>query len=75
MGKFIVNTGTITYALRGRDSLRKYGYNAYMFRNNGKSSVGCGYSISVKGNSKMEIIDILNREGVKFISIIDSDIK
>ena len=73
MGKFIVNTGTITYALRGRDTLRKYGYSAYMFRKTGKGSVGCGYSIAVTSNSKKEIIDLFHREGVKFISINDSD--
>lgn len=68
MEKYIINTGTITYALRARDILRNNGYSAYMFRNSGKDTVGCGYAVKVTGN-KNAIVKILNNAGIKYNSI------
>lgn len=72
MDKNIVNSGTITYAIRGRDALRNKGYKAYMFRNNGKSAVGCGYSISTNC-SKSEIERIFRNERIKYNSIVSGE--
>lgn len=72
MGKSIINTGTVTYALRGRDLLRAKGYSAYMFRTTGKSTVGCGYSISTSADSKT-VEKIFISEGIKYISIEQGD--
>lgn len=74
MDKYIINTGTITYALRARDALRNKGIKAFMFRNTGKSAVGCGYSVSAIA-AKSEIENILNSSGVKFISITPGEVK
>ncbi len=72
MDKNIINSGSITYALRGRDVLRNNGCKAYMFRNSGKSAVGCGYSISTNC-SKQDIERILQKEKVKYISIVSGE--
>lgn len=68
MEQNIINTGSITYAIRGRDILRSYGCKAYMFRKSGKDAVGCGYSISTDCE-KGKIEKILQENGVKYISI------
>ena len=57
----IINTGTITNAIRGRDALRNKGYRAYMFRSSGKDSQGCGYSISCEC-SEERIKEIFEKE-------------
>ena len=42
---------SITYAVKGRDLLRKYGFSAYMERDlNPKEGEGCGYKIKVLGD-------------------------
>lgn len=68
----IINTGTITYALRGRDLLRNKGYKAYMKRNVGKGAVGCGYTI-ITACPKREIISLFAENGIKYVSIISAD--
>lgn len=68
MDKNIINSGSITYALRGRDALRARGYNAYMFRSQGKPKIGCGYSISTNC-AREKIEQIFKEENIKFIAI------
>lgn len=72
MNKYIINTGTITYALRGRDALRSRGYTAYMHRMTGKSAVGCGYSVSTDCDEAV-IKDIFKSEGIKYVSIVPGE--
>ncbi len=72
MDKNIVNSGSITYAIRGRDALRNNGCKAYMFRNKGKSAVGCGYSISTNC-SKADIEKIFMLEKIKYVSIVSGE--
>ena len=72
MDKNIINSGTITYATRGRDILRSYGYKAYVFRTEGKSAIGCGYSISTNC-SKQEIERIFAQKKIKYISIVSGE--
>lgn len=51
MGRYVVSTGTITYAIKGRDLLRSLGYKAYVERRQyGLGSKGCGYVIVFEGN-------------------------
>ncbi len=68
----IINTGTITYALRGRDLLRSKGYKAYMKRNSGKNAIGCGYTI-ITDCSKEKIVELFNLSSIKYVSILGSD--
>ena len=72
MDENIVNSGSITYAIRGRDVLRARGYKAYMLRSRGKSSAGCGYSISTNC-PRQEIARIFAEEKVKYLSIAQGD--
>ena len=65
----MVVTGTITYALRGRDILRKKGFKATVERNLGGSNrYGCGDGIAVIGD-----IDgarrILKDNGIKVLDV------
>ncbi len=68
MDKNIINTGTITNAIRGRDALRANGCKAYMFRKHGKDAVGCGYSVSTECNIE-KINKIFNDYSIRYISI------
>mgnify|MGYP002727759885 FL=1 len=69
MKKYIITTGTVTYAIKGRDTLRRKGINATIERiTSGKGSAGCGYSIIIGGNLD-EAIAILRDAGVKILEI------
>jgi len=70
--KNIVNTGTITYALRGRDALRSYGFSAYMQRISGKAGIGCGYAV-ITTCDETTIRKIFDKMGIKYISIVSND--
>ncbi len=69
MGKYMIVTGTITYAIRGRDILRKHGYHANIEKTKSNLNHGCGYSISVSGNIE-EIKGILISASIKILEII-----
>ncbi len=68
MGKFLIVTGTITYAIRGRDVLRRHGYTANMEKTKSGLNHGCGYSITVSGEIE-KIEEILKNAGVKILEI------
>lgn len=69
MHGFSVVTGTITYAIKGRDILRRYGYKAHIEKITDTSqNVGCGYTIVLKGDI-MKAQDILRNAGVKILQI------
>lgn len=63
-----VVTGTITYAIRGRDLLRKNGYNANMEKTKSGLKNGCGYSITVSGDIE-KIERLLRDAGIKILEI------
>lgn len=69
MKRYIVITGTITYAIKGRDVLRRNGYNAELTRTvNATGNVGCGYGVST--NCESEQIRILfDRYGIRYLKI------
>lgn len=67
--KYVVVTGTVTYAIRGRDVLRRAGISAAVERNSsGLGRLGCGYGIVVSGNID-EIKDILMKNNIKIIEV------
>ena len=67
--KNIVVTGTVTYAIRGRDILRINGFKASVERNtSGLGRYGCGYGIIVYGNVE-KAVEILNRNSIKIIEV------
>ncbi|MBQ1231732.1 MAG: DUF3343 domain-containing protein [Clostridia bacterium] len=65
-----VVTGTITYAIRGRDLLRKNGYNANMEKTKSGLKNGCGYSITVSGDIE-KIERLLRDAGIKILEILE----
>lgn len=67
--KNIIVTGTVTYAIRGRDILRNNGIKASVERNtSGLGIYGCGYGIVVYGNID-KAIGILNKNSIKIIDV------
>lgn len=69
MKQYRVSTGTITYALKGRDLLRRYGFKVRIERITfGPDSKGCGYTLVVLGDiAKAETL--LRNAGIKILEI------
>ena len=67
--KQMIVTGTITYAMRGRDILRKNGFKATVERNSsGLGRIGCGYGIVVYGELG-NAVELLKENGIKLIDV------
>ncbi|MEE0928847.1 MAG: DUF3343 domain-containing protein [Acutalibacteraceae bacterium] len=67
--KYVIVTGTVTYAIRGRDALRKAGIRATVERNSsGLGRYGCGYGIVVHDDPD-NAIEILRKNSVKVIEV------
>ncbi len=72
MKRYIIATGTITYAIKGRDLLRRKGFGAKIERVTSGRVVGCGYTIVVAGNIA-EAERLLRGAGVKILEISEKD--
>jgi hypothetical protein len=71
MSKKGIEVGSVTYAMKGRDLLQKYGYKAYLTRNpHPKNDDGCGYVIYVNNMDK-KCIELLKRNGVSVKGTVD----
>ncbi len=68
MGKYSFATGTVTYAIRGRDILKRKGIRAYIERSADKDRIGCGYYIVAAGNGEA-ILNILQKNGIKVLDV------
>ena len=69
MKRYIITTGTVTYAIKGRDLLRRKGFNVKIERRtSGKGSAGCGYSIITDGDINAAE-GLLRQAGVKILEI------
>ena len=66
MKETIIATGTITYAIKGRDLLKRAGFSARIARDFGGS--GCGYGISVSGDVN-GAVELLRKAGIKLYEI------
>lgn len=67
---YIITTGSITYAIKGRDILRRLGYRARIEkRTSGLGSDGCGYSIIVEGKDIEKAEQALRNAAVKILQI------
>lgn len=70
MKKYVIATGTVTHAIKGRELLKKQGIAAETERMKyGTESYGCGYGIVTGGNIE-EIEKLLKRNNVKIIKIL-----
>ena len=63
MKKYVITTGTVTYAIKGRDLLRNPGYNVNIARIASGASTGCGYSRILNGELE-EAESILRNAGI-----------
>ncbi len=69
MQRHIISVSSITYAIKGRDLLRKQGFKAYIEKKtNAKGNAGCGYVIVAFGN-RDKIINFLSIADVKILEI------
>ncbi len=69
MARFYITTGSITYAIKGRDVLRNKGYKVWIERKSqGLSSGGCGYNIVLNGDISQAKRE-LNDAGVKILGV------
>ena len=69
MKGYMISTTTVTYAIKGRDILRKNGYKAKIEKSAvGNGNSGCGYAIIFFGElPKAE--KILRKSGIEIIEI------
>lgn len=69
MQRSIISVSSITYAIKGRDLLRKHGLRAYIERKtNANGNSGCGYVIVADGNRE-KISNALMNSGIKILQI------
>lgn len=68
MQKYAVMTGTVTYAIKGRDLLRKAGFRAGIERVTSGQNPGCGYAILVDGDIHAAQA-MLRDAGVKILGV------
>ena len=69
MGRYVISVSSITYAIKGRDLLRKQGIKAYVERKiNDNGNTGCGYVIVADGNLQ-KINNALTSSGIKALQI------
>ena len=66
MKETIIATGTVTYAIKGRDLLKRAGFSARIARDFGGS--GCGYGIAVSGDVG-RAVELLRKAGIKLYEI------
>ncbi len=67
MQRHIISVTSITYAIKGRDLLRKQGIKAFVERKtNSDGNSGCGYVIVANGN-KTKITSLLLQSGIKIL--------
>ncbi len=70
MKRYNITTGTITYAIKGKDALRKKGYTARIEKNSSlKNKNGCSYSIILEGGNINTALRILGDMGVKVLAV------
>lgn len=68
MQRYRISTGTVTYAIKGRDILRQHGYSAAIERLSGAGRIGCGYGI-VFGGDPEKAEKLLRASAVKIYEI------
>ncbi len=71
MKRYIIQTGTVTYAIKGRDLLRKKGFKVKIERITAGEIRGCGYAVILEGNLE-QAERILRENGVKILDITEA---
>ncbi len=72
MKRYFIITGTVTYAIKGRNFLRSKGYEAEMRRlTNISGNVGCGYGIYT--NCEPDAAkELFLQNGIKFLGFSET---
>lgn len=68
MKRYVIATGTVTYAMKGRDLLRKNGFTVKIERITGDKTLGCGYVLVLTGDIE-DAEKILRNGGIKILKI------
>ena len=67
--KYEIMVGTVTYALKAKDLLRRNGFKAYLERKSANiGKYGCGYSVVVFENIN-KATEILEQNRIKILNI------
>ena len=72
MKKTIILSGTITNALKARDTLQNNSCKATVFRKMGKDAVGCGYAVNAQCDQET-VKKILQKNNIKYIDLKSSE--
>lgn len=74
MKRYIITTGTVTYAIKGRDILRKKGFKARVEKSSSLiEKTGCGYAIVLENGNIDTAEKILRNAGVKILSVSEAE--
>ncbi len=74
MQEYFIVTGTITYALKAKDILRKNGFYAVVQKLSlPEGNIGCGYAVLTKGSPEIAM-EILKKAEVKILKIIPKNL-
>ncbi len=69
MQEHFIVTGSVTYAIKAKEILRKTGFEARVEKiSTDENDIGCGYAVAVKGNP-YEAVELLKSKGVKILKI------
>lgn len=69
MRRYLISAGTVTFAIKGRDILRKRGIKASVEKTTSGRG-GCSYAIAAYGNIDL-IKGILQENGIKILDITE----
>ena len=70
MERYVIATGTITHAVKGRDLLKNKGIKAHIERmKSGAEKYGCGYSLLVTTNNISFAENLLKTNNVKVLHV------
>lgn len=73
MKRYFIITGTVTYAIKCRDVLRRNGCHAELKRtSNTTGNVGCGYGV-LSACDLSEIKRLLQANGIKYLQIREEE--
>ena len=68
MKRYLIQLGTVTYAIKARDLLRKKGFNVKIERKSSENSMGCGYAVVLNGDIT-KAKDIIIKNGIRILDI------
>ena len=70
MGKPVIQVSSVTYAMKGRELLFRYGIKAYVERSTRSSRAGCGYSLYVPERTD-EAEQILRKANIRILGRLE----